>query len=514
MRLDFWNKKVEVSQKTFAPQAWSQTGSFAVHYDGEKNLGEIGAIKEYIPDYDGLRLRSWQAYLDSEITQTIMNKFCLWIIGSGLKLQSEPSLAVLNSEKIALKSDDFTESIEAKFHLFSKSKRADYAGLKTLNQIAKIAKKNAIIGGDVLVILRVINKEVTVQLIDGAHVSSPMYGNDFYEASKKNGNTIKNGIEQNAKGEHIAYYVRTKTAFKYERIEAKGKSSGLNMAFLVYGLEYRLNNNRGLPLIAAVLETLKKLERYKEATLGSAEERQKIALFAEHMMGSTGENPLLKNMVRASGFKEDLPVDDSGKALNDTVTSTTNKQFINMPVNSTLKQLESKNELYFKEFYAVNIDLICAAIGIPREVAMSIYDSNFSASRAALKDWEHTINVNRYEFSTEFYQPIYNLFLDVEILKNKVTAPGYLEARAKKNYAVIESFQSARFVGVGVPHIDPLKEVKAERLKMGNTSDHIPLTTVERSTEMLNGGDFKQNLSNFTKELDQTKGIKPKEPTV
>jgi hypothetical protein len=59
----------------------------------------------------------------------------------------------------------------------------------------------------------------------------------------------------------------------------------------------------------------------------------------------------------------------------------------NMPRDSELKEVQSKNELYFKDFYTVNVDLVCSSINMPPEVAMSKYNSNYSASRAALKDW-------------------------------------------------------------------------------------------------------------------------------
>lgn len=499
-------------QKPEARSYYRQVGSFTMSYDGEKNLGEIGQARQYFLDYDILRVRSWQSYLESEITQMVIKKFAMWVVGGGLKLQSEPNIPLLNSEGITVDFDTFSNLTEAKFNQFCKSKYATYNNQKTFNKLAKTAFINAIIGGDVLIIQRVINGQVKIQLLDGCHVQSPLHGNDLYAAALKNGNVIRHGIEMNANGEHIAYYIRTKD-YKFERIKAKS-ANGQVMAFLLYGSEYRLDNHRGMPLIAAVLETLKKLERYKEATVGSAEERQKIVMQIVHQLGSTGENPLAKQMAKAFNAdysSDEIPEDINGRQLADTVAASTNKQVFNMPVNSKLEGLESKNELYFKDFYQVNIDLVCAAIGIPREVAMSIYDSNFSASRAALKDWEHTINVNRQELQEQFYQPIYNLWLDVEVLKNKISAPGYLEARVSNNYYVLEAFRNARFIGVGVPHIDPVKEVTAERMKLGEAGKHLPLTTAERATENLNGGEFKVNLANYKKELEESKDILPVE---
>ena len=70
---------------------------FAYNYNGEKNLGEIGPIRNYRLDYALLRMRSWQSFHESEITQTIMNRFNMWVVGKGLKLQCEPVTNILES---------------------------------------------------------------------------------------------------------------------------------------------------------------------------------------------------------------------------------------------------------------------------------------------------------------------------------------------------------------------------------------------------------------------------------
>lgn len=501
-------EKIPVEGKTnIRPEAFQGRILFTHSYDGEKNLGEIGPVKSYALDYQRLRMRSWQSYLESEITQTVINRFKTWVIGTGLKLQTMPNLTVLKYENLII-DQQFNENIEARFDLYAKSKNADYAGMRSLNTVAKRAFVNSILGGDVLVVLRLIEGNVKVQLIDGCHVSSPRGGTEYFPEMLGNGNCIKNGIEIAPNGEHIAYYVRD-INYAFERIPAKGENSKMLVAYLVIGSEYRLDNVRGMPLISTVLETMAKLERYKEATVGSAEEREKIAYAIEHKLGSTGENPYLKQMAVASGYSNNelLPIDSNGNQLSNTVAATTNKQIVNLPVEATIKSLESKSELHFGEFYTVNINLICAAIGIPPEVALSKYDSNFSASRAALKDWEHTLNVKRNDFADQFLQPIYNFWMEVNILNNKIQAPGYITARLKGNDIVCEAYRACRWVGAPVPHIDPLKEVAAARLKLGDTGASIPLTTVEAATESLNGGEAYENINQYAKELASTKKL-------
>lgn len=508
------NEPTEITKQE--PQAVYVRGNMSTIYtqsfNGEKNLGEIGPVVNYELDYNSLRSRSWKAYLDSEIAQTILNKHKVWVIGKGLKLQCEPVMQVLKSEKINFKVEDFNELVEARFKVYANSKISDYSGINSLNNIANTAFLNAKIGGDVLVVLRIVNKQLKVQLIDGAHIGSP-YDASTLSSINNEGNQVCNGIELDKYGNHVAYYVQGKN-LNFEKIPAY--VNGKRMAFMVYGLRYRLDNHRGIPLISAVLETIAKLERYKEATVGSAEELNKIAYQVVHQAYSSGENPMLKNIAKAydmDGTGKNIPVDDAGKQLADTVAATTNKQAYNNPVGAEIKTIDSgKRELYFKDFYETNTNMIASTLGIPPEVALSKYDSNFSASRAALKDWENTLNVERAKFTEDFYQPIYNVWLDLQILTNKVQAPGYLTALQNGDEMTLEAYRTARFIGANVPHIDPLKEVNAERAKLGKLGVNIPLTTVEKATEALNGGDSDSNIEQFAEEYNMAESLGLKTP--
>lgn len=498
--------KNEVSEIEASHGSGTFTHIFTVPFDGEKNLGEMGPIKDYFLEYELLRLRSWQSYLESEITQTVLGKFSKWVIGTGLKLQSEPSKDILSEEGIELDFNKFSKSVESRFVLYSKSKRADFSNMESLNAIAETVFLNAKIGGDVLVILRLVKGIVKVQVIDGEHVRSKRFGSEFLTEKLENGNTIVNGIELGKNGEHKAYHVMLRD-FTFKRVAAKDRR-GITRAFLVYGRRHRLDNFRGIPLISTVLETLKKMERYKEATVGSAEERQKIAYFFEHGSNSTGENPMAPQLAKAMDIhagNPDIPTSEEGRVLADRVAATTNKEVFNLPPDSTIKVAESRNELTFEPFYKINFNIICAAIGIPPDVASSKYDSNFSASRAALKDWEHTLMVERNKFKEGFYDKIYQFWLEVNILQQNISAPGYLTAARDSD--IIEAYRNCRFIGPGVPHIDPLKEVLAERAKLGASGVAIPLTTAEQSTEQVSSGEYDKNVLKYAEELKQSKEL-------
>jgi len=479
-------------------------------FTGEKDSGEIGPLRNYALDYHSLRIRSWQSYLESETAQTIIRRLDIWVIGKGLKLQSEPETRVLKLEGINLDKERFSQEAEARFNLWRRTKSADYRGMKSLDKLSSIAFKNAKIGGDILVVLRLDKKDnPTVQLIDGAHIQSPVYGTEGFPQTLPNGYQIKNGIEVDQDGQHVAYWVKQGLLGTPKRIAARGEKTGMLMAWMVYGLDYRLDNMRGMPLLTAVLETIAKLERYKEATLGSAEEQAKIALQVVHNVNSTGTNPFANNILKAHDADAQATGKDSeGKELATNIALTTKKQAFNNPPGSEVKPLNpSTGQNVFKDFYSAYTDSTCATVGIPPNVAMQKYDTSFSSARAALKDWENSLFVERDDWTKQFYQPIYDFWLYIQILLGKINAPGYLLAKKKGNNEVIDAYNSCRFVGVGVPHIDPLKEVKAEREKLGSAGAHLPLTTQEAATEALGGGEANSNTMQYARELEEAETL-------
>lgn len=482
---------------------------YAAPYIGEKTPGEMGAAKKYIPEYNYLRTYSWQAFLDSEFSRIIIPKSIKWVIGSGLKVQPEPDAVVLAQEGIKADVSGFIKEIECRFSVWSGSKMSDYSNMTELDMLAAEAYKNAIVGGDVLVILRVINNVIKVQIIDGEHVITPFLDNSQVKAAAERGNRIRYGVEISSTGEHVAYYVMDENG-KSIRYPRYGEKSGALMSFLVYGNKYRIDTLRGLPLLSHVLETMKKLDRYKEATVGTAEELAKIAYWIKHGVNSSGQNPLSEKMQQAMmlGLGKAPETGDAYEAAATKIATSTQKQVFNMPIDAELHEIKNEGQLYFKDFYETNGKFLSAALGMPYEVAMAMYNSNYSASRAAIKDWEHSMKTDRFYFASQFYQPIYNLFFELNILLGKLQAPGYLNAMVQKNEMAIAAYTASRWLGPIVPHIDPLKEVTAERLKLGD--DVTPLTTYDQATETLGSGDFSTIIQKVKTEQKLTEGLTPK----
>lgn len=480
--------------------------SQVLSFNGEKNLGDMGPIISYIPDYYGLSERAWQAYMESDLARTVIDKWESWIIDVGLKLKANPQKIVLNSEGIAMSKDgseSFNDTVESRFEVWSRSKKASISGEETFNEITKSIFIHSKIGGDCLTVLRYVDGCVKVQKIEGSRVQNPMP-----KQPTQSNNTISNGVEKDTSGKVVGYHVRHGNTFDF--IPAYSSETGLRVAFLVMGTKWRMGYDRGLPVIATALESLKKIERYREATIGSAEEVAKITYQVVHQNYSDNSSPLANQLARATniGGENQIPTDSLGDAFADRLAITTGKQAFNNTKGARIEAIDHGNGLSgFKEFYSTNADIICSAVGIPPNVALSIYNDSFSASRAATKDWDHSMDVERDTFANQYYKYVYQFWLFTEILKGKVKAPGYLLAFLNNEWMITEAYENARFTGPHFPHIDPKKEADAARILLGELGKNIPLSTVEQETESLGKGDSDSNIEQFSDEYSVSKEL-------
>lgn len=489
------------------------------YFDGEKTPNELGYLKNLIPDYRGLRYRAFEAELKSDIVKIITGKFFKWVIGTGLRLEAEPNETVLETEGITSIPENFRRNVEARFSVYAKSHMCDYKRMDNLHNIAAEAFKAAFLGGDALCILRVGKLgNVNVQVIDGEHVQTPVMRDDLMEAVKQRGNDVRHGVEISKTGEHVSYFVRVfdndNIMGEFKRIPARGAKSGKLLAWLVYGDKHRIDHVRGIPIITQILEKVDKLDRYTEAAVGTMEERSKIVMAIEHSKDSDGENPLLNKVKIARGKGTNDAVETEGYALGEKtaelIAATTQKDTFNLPIGARLvAPLDSQLAVDYGPFSKAVFVFLCASVNVPPEVALQLYEQNYSSSRAAIKSWEFIVNTFRERFSDKFYKNFYNLWIELEVVNNKVKAPGFLEALRSDNYMAIEAYSTARFKGSNMPHIDPLKEVKSVREILG-ANDSTPLASREQATEMLGLGDWSKNIEKYKKETEEAPEI-PKE---
>lgn len=486
----------DIGVKTYGPSYPIVTKTF----DGEKTLGELGIVINSIPDYRRLRLRMYDAYLKTDTAKILVDKHVDWTIGSGLKLQSEPNETILEMDGIVLDYPKFQKTVEARFNLYANTKYFDYSEQKTLHQIANDVYKSVFLGGDGLVVCRFGKYGLNIQFIQAEHIKDPPVTDSLFEDAKEKGNYIKHGVEFDSKGKQVAFYVERYSVDepfgKFERIPVYGETSGRKLAWMVYGQKISPDHVRGIPEMAQTLEKLTKLDRYTEASVSKAEQAANIVYAIEHEAYSTGEDPVADKMAQKLKLASNK-VDsyELANGLAQRMTETTSGTTYNMVPGSTLKDFKTDIETNYEQFERANFTKISAAANVPAEVALQSYNSNYSASRAAINGWGFVVSIDRNDFALDFYIPIFKLWLEYEILKGKVNAPGYISALQNDDFMIVEAYSKCRFIGKNMPHIDPLKEAKAIELMLDKN-----LISYEQATEMLNVGEWNENYANRVEE--------------
>lgn len=462
-------------------------------FNGEKTKGTLGAPIDVYPDYYAAQQRAWELQLTNSYAKLIIDKWSNWTIGKGLRFNATPY------ENGAFNSDSFIETVEHRFRTYLDSRYSGYDSMESIQEKAKIVHKNCNVSGDALCVLRIENGKPKLKLIDGSLVITPL-------KYTTKGNRIIDGVEIDAKGRHAAYWVASDSG-EVKRIKAYDPRTGLRYAFMVYGTKFRISETRGYPLLLQDFEKLKMLDRYVEATVQNAEATAKLLYSVEHDNSSTGEDPFGSIGDKASslsGKKNEDSISDiylTGEQACGKVARVTGATALNLPVGAKLNVTKPEAEALMPDFLESNLKTICAAAGIPFEVALSIYGSNYSASRASIKDWEHNLKLDRNDFTVQFYKPIYEMFLYLESLAGLVPATGLLTAYSKRDIITIESIQKATFTGENIASIDPLKEVKAVREALGEPEGQkSPLMTYEDGSQQISNSDFAEVQKQVTRE--------------
>ncbi len=481
--------------------------------NGEKTMGELGPERDYLVDFASYRSRGKQFALDNEVAQMIIKSMEEWVIGNGLKLECEPNMLVLQSEGITIDVQKFSDLVEARIGVLKENNETVYNRMRNWSQEESRAFTQSNNGGGILVVLRVRNGIVCYEIIDGSHIRHPSGGTDLNPTLLPDGKRIQNGIEMNAAGEHVAFWV-VEANYEYKRIPARSASTGLKMAFMYGGIDYTIDSTLTLPVLGGLFQTLQQMDDYKTATLGSAKSQNSIAYQVETEIGGNDVNLLGDTITRAQNYipNEDIPHDNNGVALADKVAAETGKNVFANGVGQKITPVEKNEaELYFEAFWKTLFECVCAAAGMPPNVVLKRFDTSFSSARAAIKDWAHSLGLKRYKHGLGFNQPGYELQLHLDILTGKIQAPGYLKAFSQDNTIVLGAYRQARWVGDNVPEIDEKKEVDAMRAALGPAFDHVPLLSPRKAADNLGYGAWKTSIVDSGEDLKdaEKQGIKP-----
>lgn len=466
-------------------------------WNGDKFYSGFGITKDYsIVDYWKLRLRSKQLFTENVYARGLIRRLITNEINKGLALEATPDADILGMTTEDL--SNWSETIERRFSIWGKSPwLCDHKGLDTFGAKQRQARRMALISGDVLVILRQSAANLpTVDLVDAEHIANPLSDTLIRQATAR-GNDIIHGVEVDPSGRHIAFYV-TQDDGTSLRVPARGERTGRRQAWLLYGTERMIDEVRGQPLLALVVQSLKEVDRYRDSEQRAAVINSMIAMWVKKSEDKMGTLPVTGGAVRK----------DTYTTQNDTQGRKDVQFSSNLP-GMVMQELQTGEEpvsydtrrpnVNFGTFEAAIINAIAWANEIPPEVLTLAFQNNYSASRGAVNEFKIYLDRIRTGFGEEFNDPIYQEFLISETLNGVIDAPGFLDSRRDPSrWYIYGAWASADWSGAIKPNVDLLKEAKAYKVLMDEG-----LITRERATRELTGMKYSKSVRQLNRENQQ-----------
>lgn len=469
-------------------------------YDGEKFVGGFGETKLFTLDYWTLRKRSEQLFTENLYARGVVRRLVTNCINTGLTPEAAPDEGILGMNPGDLA--DWTETVENRFAIWSKDPElCDWKREQTFGGIQRTAFREALICGDVLVVLRN-NRQVnlpSVQLISGSRVLTP-------PQEPRQGNTIRHGVEFDTQGRTVAFWVMQDDG-EYKRLPAYGEKSGKRIAWLVFGTEKRLDEVRGQPLLSVVLQSLKEIDRYRDAAQRKAVINSILAMFIKKGQDKIGTMPMSAGAVRKDA---EIPVVDSGGYTGQTRGIS---KFVPGVVMEELQHGEEPvgfhsqgTDLNFPEFEAAVINAIAWANEIPPEILTLAFSNNYSASQAAINEFKIYLNRVWMEWGEVFCTPIYVEWLISETLLGKTNPKGFLDSwKDLTKYDIFGAWTCVDWYGSIKPSTDMLKQARGAQVAVQEG-----WSTNAKEARQLTGTKFSKNTNRIRQENAQK--VKMNEP--
>lgn len=461
--------------------------------NGSKFAGGFGPTEVLITDYWTLRQRSATLFETNIYARGIVRRLVTNEINVGLHLEATPEEVLLGKKEDDLA--DWAENVENRFALWGADPRlCDQNERLTFGQLQATARMEALVAGDVLVVMRQDQrtKLPRIQLIKGAAVQTPLGG---YAQST---NKIRHGVEIDSTGRQVAYWVRQDDGTS-KRLPAYGEKSGRRLAWLLYGTDKRMDDVRGKPLLALVLQSLKEIDRYRDSTQRKALINSMIAVFIKKTADKQGTRPLAGGAIKKGALSSVDLADGTRRVFNYAEhvpgVSFDELQVGEEPVPFSTNGTDEK----FGDFEAAILAGVAWHFQVPPEILMLSFRNNYSASKAAINEFEMYLNSSRTEFGDNFCQPIYCEWLLAETLNQKIDAPGLLDSwRDPAQYDTYGAWKSGDWSGHIKPSVDLVKQVAGYDAMVAGG-----YCTRDRAARELTGTKFSKNVQKIARENQQ-----------
>ena len=494
--LSFLNPKGRQKKKNAPKMSYGSHGASRTLNSLAGWLVNDGSAEDNIDVYSStLRKRARDLYTGGGLgrsgPQTLTVSVVGWAIQPKPKIDGE--LLGLSDEERELAE----QNILREFELWAGNQMCDATREQNFYEMQELAFLSMLMSGDVFALFGMKpNKrtpyQTTIRLLEADRICTPD-STDSTSVATGSGGRIIDGVEINKEGEVIKYHVASRNPASnndfsnlvWTEIDAFGKETGYPNILHLMTYE-RPEQRRGVPFIAAEIEQLKQFTRYMNAELAANVVSAMLTCF------------ITSNEDDGKFGLEDA-VNDEEKVTNDELNLELAPGAIySLPPGKDVKTVNPlRSNAQFEQFVNTCITVIASSMGMPKEVLIKKYESNYTAARAALLDFWRTVKVYRKRFNDRFNQPIYEQWLSEAVATGRINAPGFFD-----DPAVRQAWCKCMWTGASMGHVDPLKEVNAASQRIANN-----ITTQEQEAAEYNGNDWAANVRQRRKEINAIKDL-------
>ncbi|NRA88845.1 MAG: phage portal protein [Rhizobiales bacterium] len=393
------------------------------------------------------------------------------VIGQELRLQLRPMWKLLNISQDA--SDEFAERFELLFTRWANSVSfdADVKRKQNFTSILRTLASSKFATGDAFASIEWKKGQLglftCLNIIDPARICNPNH--------KPNSPTLQNGIEFNAFGAVIAYYVRSghpgdllnRGAVSWKRVP---KYSKHGRPLMLHSFEVeRPEQNSGISRFSAVADNLKKNRAYNDAEVDRSMLAASYGAYIKSNIdyqkamdvagqGVTNIEDFVKLATKAS-------IEVVQQFYQDT-SSIGGAKFIHLLPGEDIELIQGEQTVEaFEAFNSIFGRDNAAGLGIdPHSLNKNYSDVSYNAARASADDSWRSYMPARQEIISDFALPIVSClmeeFVDSGLLKLPKGVSSFYESK--------QALCSGSFMGAGKPNIDQVKTAKAHEIELKN----------------------------------------------
>ena len=389
--------------------------------------------------------------------------------------------------------DEWERNTLREFRLWAENPMCDAERQQNFYGLQQLAFLSELVSGDVFVLFGMKENKrtpytTTIRILEADRISTPDSSEGESESTETDsGGRIVDGVEIDKEGAVIRYHIASRhplmenstQTVEWQAIEALGKDTGYPNILHIMTVE-RPEQRRGIPFVAAQIEQIKQLDRYLTSELAANVVSSMLTAFviSESDDGKFGMEDAVNEDEKVTD--DELKLELAPGAI------------YSLPPGKKVQELNPlRNNSAFESFVTTMETLIGASMGIPKEVLVKKYESNYTAARGALLDFLREVRVRRTAFNNSFNQPIYEQWLSEAVANGRIEAPGFFD-----DPAIRQAWCGCMWMGASMGHVDPLKEVKAASERIANN-----ITTQEQEASEYNGNDWLSNIRQRKKEI-------------